>query len=158
MLSFVEQAWFFLFPKLQELRLSKAMTFSGLILDRSTSLQTLCFTTSNCGYPSDEFNQNDTSPDKGCSNANNLIGCHQHSSAFGFLTQINHFFRGTQGTNNCGRRHHLYDYRGINANLTVLGRLLNWLGDIDGLASGLGEPVIMGSGQPKAGLLVACWE
>jgi len=40
----------------------------------------------NCGYRSDEFNQYDTSPDRGCSKADNLMGCHQDSTVLGFLT------------------------------------------------------------------------
>ena len=111
----------------------------------------------NCGYRSDEFNQYDTSPDRGCSNSDNLVGCHQDSAVFGFLTHSDQFNpEGMQGTknitfDNCGRRYRLYDWRGTNANSTVSGRLQNWL-DVDGSASGLGEPVIISSGQPEAGL------
>jgi len=111
----------------------------------------------NCGYRSDEFNQYDESPDRGCSNTDNLMSCHQDSTVFGFLTHSNQFNpEGMQGTknitfDNCGRRYRLHDWRGIDANSTVSGRLQNWL-DVDGSASGLGEPVIMGSGQSEAGL------
>jgi hypothetical protein len=44
-LSFVEQARFSLFPKVQELRVSKVVAISGMTLARSISLQTPCFAT-----------------------------------------------------------------------------------------------------------------
>ena len=61
-----------------------------------------------------------------------------------------------QGTSNisfeaCGRRYRLHDFRGDNLPSTVSGRLQNWL-DVDGSASGLNVPTIIGSGESDAGL------
>ena len=50
---------------------------------------------------------------------------------------------------NCGRRFKLHAFNKVET--SVSGRLQNWL-DVDGSASGLGEPVLIGSGQTAAGL------
>lgn len=51
---------------------------------------------------------------------------------------------------NCGRRFKLNDYADNNAISSVSGRNQNWR-DVDGTASGLGEPTIIGSGLTDAG-------
>lgn len=52
---------------------------------------------------------------------------------------------------NCGRRFYLVNFRGDDAPTTVSGRLQNWL-DVDGSASGLNEPTLIGSGLADTGL------
>lgn len=44
----------------------------------------------NCGYRSDEFNQYDDSPDRGCDD-DPETGCADSSSTFGFLTHSDEF-------------------------------------------------------------------
>jgi hypothetical protein len=51
---------------------------------------------------------------------------------------------------NCGRRFKLNDYADNNVISSVSGRTQNWR-DVDGTASGLGEPTIIGSGLTDAG-------
>mmetsp|Transcript_11766 Transcript_11766/g.14644 ORF Transcript_11766/g.14644 Transcript_11766/m.14644 type:complete len:1149 (-) Transcript_11766:779-4225(-) len=110
----------------------------------------------NCGYRSSEFDQYDTSPDRGCGDDADT-GCNQKSSVFGFLTHSDQFNpESMQATKNivfesCGRRYKLHDFNGDNAPSTVSGRLQNWL-DTDGSATGQGIPTIIGSGQSEAGL------
>ena len=50
----------------------------------------------------------------------------------------------------CGRRFKLSDYADNNAISSVSGRNQNW-NDVDGTASGLNEPTIIGSGLTDAG-------
>merc|ERR1712157_347249 len=52
---------------------------------------------------------------------------------------------------NCGRRYKLHHWKGDDYINTVSGRTQNWL-DVDGTASGLNEPTIIGSGLDEAGL------
>jgi hypothetical protein len=108
-----------------------------------------------CGYRSQDYNQYNTAADRGCANEA-ATGCSSSSAAFGFLTHSDQFnpevMQGTRNItfDNCGRRFRL-DYRGPNMPSTVSGRTQNWL-DSDGSVSGLGVPVLIGSGVAAAGL------
>ena len=110
----------------------------------------------NCGYRAPEFNQYDTSPTRGCDDSA-VNGCSSRSTVFGFLTHSDlHTPEIMQGTRHltfqdCGRRFRLHDFNGDSEPSTVSGRGQNWL-DVDGTASGLGEPTLIGSGLSDAGL------
>jgi hypothetical protein len=100
----------------------------------------------NCGYRSNNFSQYDNSTSRGCGN-DVQMGCRDSSSTFGFLTHSDQFtpevMQATSGIKfiNCGRR-----FKFSNNQLdSVSGRGQNWL-DMDGSASGLGVPTLMGSG------------
>lgn len=102
----------------------------------------------NCGYRSAQYQQYDTSIDRGCGDSSSS-GCHGSSTVFGFLTYSNQFTPELmQGTRNvsfesCGRRFSLDNWIG---NIdTVSGRIQNWL-DADGSASGFGRPTFIVSG------------
>jgi hypothetical protein len=100
----------------------------------------------NCGYRSDNFSQYDQSPDRGCGD-DVYAGCRDDSSVFGFLTHSDEFtpeiMQATSGITfeNCGRRFK-FSFEQLDS---VSGRAQNWL-DVDGSASGLGEPTLMVSG------------
>jgi len=110
----------------------------------------------NCGYRSDDYDQYDMSPTRGCSDSD-YNGCNSKATVFGFLTHSDQFNpESMQATKeivyeNCGRRFRLHDYRGDDKASTVSGRTQNWL-DTDGTASGLNEPTMIGSGLDDAGL------
>jgi len=107
-----------------------------------------------CGYRSDEYDQYDSSPDRGCGD-DAATGCASRSTVWGFLAHSDQFVPEImQGTRNisyekCGRRFYLRNYRGDFT--TVSGRTQNWI-DADGTASGLNVPTIIGSGYSEAGL------
>ena len=109
----------------------------------------------NCGWRSG-YSLYEPSSDRGC-NGNMHNGCHEDSTTFGFVTHSDlHTPELMQGTknlkfDNCGRRFQLKDYKANNNPSTVSGRGQNWL-DMDGSASGLDEPTIIGSGLLAAGL------
>jgi hypothetical protein len=105
----------------------------------------------NCGYRSDEWNQYDASESRGC-DGDIYTGCGSGSSVFGFLTHSDQFNPEImQATRNItfedvGRR-----FKFVNTEIeTVSGRTQNWF-DVDGSASGLNEPTLMGSGYASAG-------
>lgn len=109
-----------------------------------------------CGYRSENYNQYDQSPTRGCGdNTDSSKGCSDQSTVFGFLTHSDQFnpevMQGTRQIvfQSCGRRFKLQDYRGTNYPSTVSGRLQNWI-DSDGSASGLNEPTLIGSGLGDA--------
>jgi hypothetical protein len=110
-----------------------------------------------CGYGSQDYNQYDSTADRGCGANATISGCSSSSTTFGFLTHSDQFTPEVmQGTRNitfekCGRRFKLHDFRNNNPPSTVSGRTQNWL-DSDGSVSGLGVPVLIGSGQAAAGL------
>lgn len=109
----------------------------------------------NCGYRSDDYDQYDASPTRGC-NDNDENGCYHQSSVFGFLTHSDEFNPEImQATKNItmidvGRR-----FRFSRTDIeSVSGRTQNWY-DVDGTVSGLGtslnpKPTIIGSGLPSA--------
>jgi hypothetical protein len=105
----------------------------------------------NCGLRSDEYNQYDTSSDRGCSGVDPQKGCRDDSTVFGFLTHSDQFtpqiMQGTKGItfDNCGRR---FKFTSDDKD-TVSGRGQNWL-DADGSVSGLNEPALIGSGLKNA--------
>jgi len=109
----------------------------------------------NCGFR-DGFDHYDTSPTRGC-DGNSVNGCHGGSTVFGFLTHSDQFtpelMQATKDLRyeDCGRRFKLHDYRGDTQPSTVSGRNQNWV-DVDGTASGLEEPTLIGSGLADAGL------
>jgi len=109
----------------------------------------------NCGQRIG-YSEYDQSPTRGCDNSKEN-GCGSDSTVFGFLTHSDQFTPEImQATRNisfedCGRRFRLHDFRTNNAVPTVSGRNQNWL-DLDGSASGLEEPTLIGSGLPSAGL------
>ena len=157
-LSFVKQARVFLFPKVQDLRLSKAITVSGMTLNRSISLQTPCFATVVEIAKINSINTTRHQIEVAATLIIRWVVTNTHpflDSAHILFSLIPREFINARNKNiafdNCGRRHRLHDYRGMNANSTVSGMFRNWL-DVDGSASGLGEPVVMGSGQPEARL------
>jgi len=101
-----------------------------------------------CGFRSPQYDQYDASPDRGCGDeADDAKGCHSRSTVFGFITHHDRFtpeiMQGTSGISyvKAGRRFRftrdLVD--------TVSGRGQNWL-DVDGSASGMGVPTLIGSG------------
>lgn len=106
----------------------------------------------NCGYRSDSYDQYDTSPSRGC-DSNPYNGCSSDSTVFGFLTHSDqHNPEVMQATRNItfddvGRRFRF----SVTSFETVSGRIQNWY-DVDGTATGLDEPVYMGSGYDGAGL------
>jgi hypothetical protein len=106
----------------------------------------------NCGLRSATYDQYDTSPDRGCADqGDSNYGCSSSSTVFGFLTHSDQFnpeiMQGTRDITyeNCGRRFRFTR----DARETVSGRLQNWL-DVDGTASGLGEPTLIASGLEGA--------
>ena len=109
-----------------------------------------------CGYRSEDYNQYNTAADRGCG-ADAATGCSSSSAAFGFLTHSDEFnpevMQGTRNItfDNCGRRFRFSVHRGPNMPSTVSGRTQNWF-DSDGSVSGLGVPVLIGSGVTDAGL------
>ena len=111
----------------------------------------------NCGYRSDEFNQYDTSPTRGCGD-DVETGCRRDSTVFGFLTHSDqHNPEIMQATrditfDNCGRRFILHDWRAPYRDVpsTNSGRIQNWF-DADGSATGLNVPSFMGSGLADTG-------
>lgn len=100
----------------------------------------------NCGYRSDQFNQYDKSPTRGC-DSNSTTGCRDSSTTFGFLTSSDIFapqiMTATRNItfDNCGRR---FWFEAANTD-TVSGRGQNWI-DVDGTISGFKEPTLIGSG------------
>ena len=110
----------------------------------------------NCGYRSSNFEQYDSSPDRGCGDSDK-IGCSSSSTVFGFLAHSDEFnpevMQGTSGISfdNCGRRFYLQNFRGDDAPSTVSGRTQNWM-DIDGSITGFNQPSLIGSGLPDCGL------
>jgi hypothetical protein len=103
-----------------------------------------------CGYTSDEFNQYDTSSDRGCGNATDPNGCETSSTTFGFLTHSDGFNPELmQGTKNI-----VFDRVGRRFALskptwnTVSARQQNWI-DVDGSASGQNRKTFMVSGVPS---------
>lgn len=105
----------------------------------------------NCGVRTDQYNQYDSSPTRGCSPSNTQTGCRDDSSTFGFLTHSDQFTpQVMQATNrisfdNCGRR-----FRFSMEDLdSVSGRGQSWY-DGDGSVSGFYEPTIISSGLPSA--------
>ena len=105
----------------------------------------------NCGFRSDEFNQYDTSPTRGC-DGNPYNGCDDDSSTFGFLTHSDQFnpeiMQGTRNItlDNVGRRFRFTVTRAE----TVSGLSQNWF-DVDGSVTGTGVPTFMVSGFKSAG-------
>ena len=102
----------------------------------------------NCGYRSPMYDRYDTSPTRGCGNESDTSkGCSATSSVFEFVTHSDEFVPEVmQATKNltyidCGRRFK----NSMDLKDSVSGRNQNWL-DIDGSASNLGEPTLMGSG------------
>ena len=105
----------------------------------------------NCGYRSEQYDQYDKSPTRGCSDDNPLTGCSEKSSVFVFTTfhdvftpEIMQATRNIQ-FQNCGRR---FAYQEGLAD-TVSGRHQNWI-DADGSVSGLKVPTLIGSGIDSA--------
>ena len=105
----------------------------------------------NCGYRSDEFNQYDTSPDRGCGDSLDN-GCHRFSSVWTALSHSDQFnpevMQATKAItmNKVGRR-----FKMSNLNWeTVSGNIQNW-DDVDGSVSGLKVPTIIGSGFESIG-------
>ena len=104
----------------------------------------------NCGYRSDQFNQYDNSPTRGCG-AESLTGCDSRSSVWKFTSTSNIFtpeiMQATRGVKfeNCGRR---FAFQDTNSD-TNSGRHQNWI-DVDGSVTGFGEPSIIGSGINRA--------
>lgn len=107
-----------------------------------------------CGYK-DNSNVYENSDDRGC-DSNSFNGCWDGSSVFGMLTHSDQFnpeiMQATKGITyeECGRRFKLIDFADNNAVSSVSGRIQNWM-DVDGTASGLGEPALIGSGLGDAG-------
>ena len=106
----------------------------------------------NCGYRSADLAQYDTSPTRGCGTESDRVkGCRGDSTTFGFLTHSDQFvpevMQATKGLSfqDCGRRFKYTQGTGD----TVSGRCQNWL-DVDGTASGLGVPTLIGSGLESA--------
>jgi len=102
----------------------------------------------NCGYRSSKYAQYDASPTRGCGDDADA-GCSSSSTVFGLVTHSDQMtpevMQGTKSItyNDCGRRFRFtVDADELD---TVSGRGQNWL-DVDGSASGLGVPVIIGSG------------
>ena len=108
-----------------------------------------------CGYRSDEFNQYNTSPDRGCGD-DPSTGCASDSTVFGFLAHSDQFNPEVmQGTariteENNGRRFRLHNFRQDQA-VTVSGRDANWL-DVDGSVTGFGVRSFITSGFAECGL------
>jgi len=108
----------------------------------------------NCGSKSG-YNFYDSSSTRGC-DTNSINGCRAGSTVWGLLTHSDeHTPEIMQATRNityedCGRRFRLFDYKNNNSPSSVSGRNQNWL-DVDGTASGLNEPTIIGSGLSDAG-------
>jgi hypothetical protein len=105
----------------------------------------------NCGFRSGDYTQYDNSPTRGCADDDDDNGCSDESTVFGFLTHSDEFtpevMQGTKALNfvDCGRK---FKYtNGLDD--TVSGRGQNWL-DVDGSASGMGEPILIGSGLESA--------
>jgi hypothetical protein len=100
----------------------------------------------NCGYRSDNYNQYDTSPTRGC-DSNPESGCDTSSRTFGFLTSSDVFapqiMTATRNItfDDCGRRFWFEE----KSTETVSGRGQNWI-DADGTISGFNEPTLIGSG------------
>ena len=107
-----------------------------------------------CGYRSEEFNQYDSSPDRGCGD-DSTWGCSSESTVFGLLGYSDQLspeiMQGTSGIayESCGRRFAIY--RDNPTSSTNSGRIQNWL-DMDGSVSGLNEPALIGSGLADSGL------
>ena len=105
----------------------------------------------NCGYRSSKFARYNDNDDRGCGR-NRLTGCDSGSTVFGFITHSDQFnpelMQGTSGISfkNCGRR-----FRLKGGPSSVSGRILNWI-DVDGSATGLHEPSLIGSGLDECGL------
>jgi len=110
----------------------------------------------NCGYRSQEYDQYDQDPERGCRNSN-AHGCHSSSSVWSMLTHSDQFVpEMMQGTKqirfeNCGRRFRFVDWRPSSRPSTVSGREQNWY-DADGTITGFGEPSIAASGLADAGM------
>jgi len=106
----------------------------------------------NCGYRSDLYDQYSTSETRGCGD-NPYNGCRSGSTVYGFLTHSDEFNPELmQATRNLtfdkiGRK---FKFKSTKLE-TNSGRTQNWL-DVDGTASGFGEPTIIGSGLASAGL------
>lgn len=100
----------------------------------------------NCGARSDQYDQYDTSPTRGC-DSNPLSGCDTSSTTFGFLTSSDIFapqiMTATRNItfDDCGRR---FSFENPPID-TVSGRGQNWI-DVDGTISGFNERTLIGSG------------
>merc|ERR1712176_969594 len=107
----------------------------------------------NCGFRDNSVY--DSSASRGC-DGNSINGCNSGSTVWGLLTHSDQFtpeiMQATRSITyeNCGRRFKLQDFKDQNSITSVSGRNQNWL-DVDGTASGLNEPVIIGSGLTDAG-------
>ena len=105
----------------------------------------------NCGYRSSLYDQYDSSESRGCG-SNPYNGCGSGSTVFGFLTHSDQFnpelMQATRDLSfeEVGRK---FKFQTTNLE-TTSGRTQNWL-DVDGTASGLGEPTLIGSGYTSAG-------
>ena len=102
----------------------------------------------NCGVRSRNYTQYGSSSTRGCGNSTDLLrGCDDDSSVFGFSSQsdemVPEVMQATKKLTftNCGRRFR-FSYNDVE---TVSAREQNWL-DVDGTASGLNVPTIIGSG------------
>jgi hypothetical protein len=104
-----------------------------------------------CGVRSEQYDQYDTSPTRGCSMSDPQSGCSAESSTFGFLTHSDeftpHVMQATKQIkfDNCGRRFR-FSFEDLD---TVSGRGQSWYDD-DGSISGLNEPTLIGSGLSTA--------
>jgi hypothetical protein len=109
----------------------------------------------NCGYRSEQYDEYDQSPTRGCGNEFDM-GCSSSSSVWSMLTHSDQFvpemMQGTRAIafENCGRRFRQQDYRS-NKPSSVSGRVQNWY-DIDGTITGLGERSVVASGLADAGM------
>lgn len=109
----------------------------------------------NCGYRSEQYEEYDLSPTRGCGNKNDM-GCSSSSSVWSMLTHSDQFvpemMQGTKDITfeNCRRRFRQQDYRS-NKPSSVSGREQNWY-DMDGTVTGLGELSVVASGLADAGM------
>jgi len=111
-----------------------------------------------CGYRSDEFDQYNQEPNRGCGDEND-IGCRSDSSVWSFVTHsdrnVPEMMQGTRAINfeNCGRRFYQRDFRQDKSPhpSSVSAREQNWY-DIDGSITGFGERSVIASGLADAGL------
>ena len=108
----------------------------------------------NCGARKSN-NFYDSSSTRGC-DTNNINGCTSTSTVWGFITHSDeHTPEIMQATTSityedCGTRFRMHDYADNNVISSTSARTQNWM-DLDGTASGLGEPTIIGSGLTDAG-------
>jgi len=109
----------------------------------------------NCGYRSDDYNQYNKDPERGCGDEDD-IGCEKKSSAWSFVTHSDQFvpeiMQATKSITfeNCGRYFYYHDFRRKTTSSNS-GRLQNWF-DSDGSITGLGGPSVVASGLTDAGM------